>query len=209
MRLYLVRHGQTAWNHEKRAQGHCDTELDSTGIAQAEAVALLFEGVEVDTVHSSDLRRSVQTAERIARAARARLSATAELRERNFGALEGRPYEDVRTAIREKAVQIGCSDFESRPDGGESFHDVWQRLDPFVAALEREAGPQIVVSHGGTLGLLIAKLIDAGPASAKNFRIGNCSVSELLRRDDGSWTLFRLNDCSHLEKSDEGLGIGA
>ena len=209
MRLFLLRHGQTAWNSEKRAQGHCDTELDETGIAQADSIAAFLSTREVGTVHTSDLRRCLQTAERVAAACSAPLIKTPLLRERNFGSLEGRPYDEVRTAIQQKAVQIGCSNFDARPEGGESFQDVWHRLDPFVASLGQEGQVQTVVSHGGTIGLLIAKLIEAGPASARNFRISNCSLTELQRREDNSWTLVRLNDCSHLEKTDEGLGIGA
>ena len=62
MRLYLVRHGQTAWNKEGRAQGHSDTELDEDGRAQARSLVAAFSGVEVRRVLSSDLKRSAETA---------------------------------------------------------------------------------------------------------------------------------------------------
>ena len=66
MRLYLVRHGQTSWNVEQRAQGHTDIPLDEEGIRQADMLGHSFAGVGIDRVLSSDLKRSVQTAEQMA-----------------------------------------------------------------------------------------------------------------------------------------------
>ena len=63
--LVLLRHGQTAWNLEHRAQGHSDVELDDTGHAQAAAVAPYVAGLAPALLWSSDLARARQTAEYI------------------------------------------------------------------------------------------------------------------------------------------------
>ncbi|PMU82891.1 histidine phosphatase family protein, partial [Pseudomonas sp. GW704-F3] len=55
MRLYIVRHGQTAWNLEGRAQGHTDIPLDLHGQRQAARLAERFAGVDVSRVMCSDL----------------------------------------------------------------------------------------------------------------------------------------------------------
>ena len=61
-RLVLLRHGQTAWNAEKRAQGHADIPLDAVGRRQAEKVAPLIAAYSPSLLVSSDLARARQTA---------------------------------------------------------------------------------------------------------------------------------------------------
>ena len=63
MRLYLVRHGQTDWNVQKRAQGHTDRPLDETGLQQAKLVGNAFLDLPVQRILTSDLIRAKQTAD--------------------------------------------------------------------------------------------------------------------------------------------------
>ena len=67
-RLVLVRHGQTAWNLEGRAQGHTDVGLDETGRAQARAMAPYVAAMAPTALWSSDLARARETADRLAEA---------------------------------------------------------------------------------------------------------------------------------------------
>lgn len=63
MRLYLARHGQTEWNVIRRLQGQTETELNASGFEQAKLLRARMEGVELDRVYSSGLKRSRATAE--------------------------------------------------------------------------------------------------------------------------------------------------
>ena len=65
--LYLVRHGETDWNRQRRIQGLTDIPLNDTGRAQAEAAAALIERSEWDLVVSSTLGRARETAAILAR----------------------------------------------------------------------------------------------------------------------------------------------
>ena len=89
MRLYLVRHGQTAWNAEERAQGHSDIPLDHEGLRQAESLGRAFQDRKISLVLCSDLQRAKQTAQPIVEATGARFETTEQLRERGFGDWEG------------------------------------------------------------------------------------------------------------------------
>src|SRR5579885_891994 len=108
MRLYLVRHGQTAWNAQEKAQGHTDVPLDETGKIQAQRLAELLEGSRIDLILTSDLQRSKETAQVIADRFGAPLEATELLRERSFGEWEGLPYTEVGrrfgTAVSDKGL---------------------------------------------------------------------------------------------------------
>ena len=207
MRLYLVRHGQTSWNKEGRAQGHTDTELDEAGRAQAQSLVAAFSGVEVERILSSDLKRCVQTAACVAEATGATVEHLTDLRERCFGALEGSPYEELRQYVSRVSAEQGIEPHMVRAEGGESLHDVALRVENVAAQLDG-GGPTVVVSHGGALGLLISHLVGAAPEVARAFRLANGSITEMERRSDGVWQIVRLNDCSHLEEALEGFGAG-
>lgn len=198
MRLYLVRHGQTAWNNSGRAQGHTDISLDLEGVEQSRRLAFAFEGVLVDLVLSSDLARSVETAMPLAKAVGVPLVKRADLRERSFGEWEGLPFTEVNNRLREKAEKSGISPQEVRPPGGESFLDVWNRLDAVVAMLKQSEDTTVVVSHGGALSLLLAKLIKGTLDTSRAFRFANTGITELERRPEGLFLIVRLSDSDHL-----------
>ena len=60
--IYIVRHGQTNWNLEKRNQGRKDIELNEKGIQQAKETAEKLKDKKFDIVYSSPLKRAMQTA---------------------------------------------------------------------------------------------------------------------------------------------------
>jgi broad specificity phosphatase PhoE len=201
MRLYLVRHGQTAWNNSGRAQGHTDISLDPEGLEQAAKLAVAFEGVIVDRVLSSDLARSVETATPLAKAVGAPLNLNKDFRERCFGEWEGLMFSEVTARLNERAKAMGITNQEVRPPGGESFLDVWKRLDSVYEMLAASDDTTVVVSHGGALSLLLAKLIKGTLDTCRTFRFANTGVTELQRRPDGLFLMVRYSDSSHLGSS--------
>jgi broad specificity phosphatase PhoE len=86
--LFVFRHGETDWNREGRLQGHTDTQLNATGLAQAEALAESLRAHRLDAVVSSDLARAQTTAQIVADALRVPLFIEAGLRETDVGAAE-------------------------------------------------------------------------------------------------------------------------
>ena len=67
MLLYLVRHGETDWNLQRRIQGSTDIPLNDTGREQAAATGRLLARREWDAIYSSPLSRAIETGELIAR----------------------------------------------------------------------------------------------------------------------------------------------
>ncbi|MBL8086763.1 MAG: histidine phosphatase family protein [Chthonomonas sp.] len=197
--LYIVRHGQTAWNLDGRAQGHSDIPLDEEGFQQALQVGMAFEEVPLGLVITSDLQRARQTAEQIAGSARTSMRSTPDLRERSFGRMEGRPYQEIRAAFQLYETDPDCDPLTTRIGDGESLVDVWYRVERFVNELDELAGHIAVVSHGGTCGVLLAQLLGGTHATARSFRFGNTAISEVHRQPDGHWTLTRYADTAHLE----------
>ncbi len=62
LELYIMRHGETQWNHLNKIQGQKDIELNKTGIAQAEKAREEFNKYEFDLIICSPLKRAKQTA---------------------------------------------------------------------------------------------------------------------------------------------------
>ncbi len=203
MRLFLVRHGQTDWNVEQRAQGAVDRPLDETGERQTTALAEAFvrmgEGGEpVARVVSSDLRRSGDTAAAIADACGAELLLEPLLRERSFGTMEGRTYAELRAFFDRESGGDPARRNHVRPPGGESFADLWARL--LLALPGILAGPpgQVLVSHGGTSALLCAMLLGETLEDTPKYRFSNAGITELLL-EGGRGRIVRFDDVGHLE----------
>lgn len=199
MRLYLVRHGQTAWNTEERAQGHTDIPLDETGIKQAAFLSEMLAEEPIQLVLTSDLQRSAMTARSIAERLSVPLEATPLLRERTFGEWEGLPYAEVGRRLGAEVPERGLSAlYEACPPGGESMQMTWERIRPMTERLFQQKENTLVVSHGGTSSLMLSQLIRGDIHTARAFRFHNCAVTELMRRADGTFQLLRFNDTSHL-----------
>jgi 2,3-bisphosphoglycerate-dependent phosphoglycerate mutase len=199
MRLYLVRHGQTAWNAELKAQGHTDIPLDPQGREQAELLGRSFAEISLAEVLSSDLCRSAETAAPIARSCEAALRLDEALRERSFGQYEGLPFSEVTQQMARRALECSLDPYEVCPPGGESMRDVWERLSPVLDLIRESQGPLALVTHGGTCGLLLARLVQGTLATARSFRFANTGVTELERRPDGTFAIVRYNDTAHLQ----------
>ena len=201
MRLYLVRHAQTAWNATERAQGHTDIELDEVGENQCASLGEAFRKIEVSRVLSSDLARSAACGRSIAQATGACLVLDKRLRERAMGEWEGLFYPEFNKLFRAAAGGADPLLLKTRPPGGESLEEVWARIRPVTTELLSSDEPTAVVTHGGTASLLLSQLLKGTIESAKSFRFGNAGITELVRRPDGLMTLVRYNDCCQLDGS--------
>ena len=94
-RWFLVRHGETDWNVEGRAQGQMHVPLNDRGLVQAEAIAARLRPMRFTAAYASDLRRVTQTAEAIMRGRDVPLVTLPALRERGFGEWEGLTFTEM------------------------------------------------------------------------------------------------------------------
>jgi probable phosphoglycerate mutase len=155
-RLFLVRHGESAWNAEGRLQGQADPPLSERGREQARALELP-EGPAV----SSDLTRSTETA---ALAGFAGIPTDPRWRERTLGEWETHLEAEVATPDDMAAFRRG----ELVPPGGEAWPDFQARVAAAAADLTEDT---IVFTHGGCVRALVAEITGAdyrtvaGPAN--------------------------------------------
>ena len=183
MRLFLARHGQTAWNLLGKAQGHSDVPLDETGRLQAMALARGLADSGIERVVASDLLRARETAEALGLPVETR----PELRERSFSEWEGRHYLEV---IADLDALPGDRVFARAP-GGESFADLWERVGGIAEELKAFERTTLVVCHGGLKAVLLARLLEGTLQTARLFKFPNCALTTFGKRNDGSLFLER------------------
>lgn len=146
MRIELIRHGETAYQAEGRYQGRSDVPLSEAGRRALRPAARA-----VETVYVTPLRRTAETAAILFPQA-AQIAVDA-LREMDFGAFEGRNYQEMAEDLAYRAwVDGSCL---GRCPGGESKDAFCGRVCPAFAALVDEAlgrgaAELVIVAHGGT-----------------------------------------------------------
>jgi len=168
--VWLARHGEAAWP-PGAALGWADPPLSSVGDEQARALAARLARRPISTVHSSDLRRALATAEKVAAPHGLAVEVTPDLRELGFGAWEGRELKDLWRERPEEARAWEADIRRTPASFAESVAELERRVAAFAAAL-REAAAELeevaVVAHRGSLAALHATL--RGGDFAASFR---------------------------------------
>ncbi|MDB5423010.1 MAG: histidine phosphatase family protein [Phenylobacterium sp.] len=150
--IYLVRHGQTEFNRERRIQGHVDSPLTGLGVRQAHAVGRLLRDLIREPagwrIVSSPLGRARATAEIIAGLLGGPpVELDPRLMEVSWGASDGRLRDELAAEHPETFGRTGWA-FDA-PTGGESYEAVSARVADWLAGLPPEPGRRLIaVSHG-------------------------------------------------------------
>lgn len=197
-KLLLVRHGETAFNSAHRFQGHTNVELSATGIAQAEKLRDRLAKEKIDLAYASDLKRAVKTAELITSRHKINAISTPELREINYGEMEGLTFDEINRLHPEVANE--CIDWscELKFPGGEGFQEFSKRIQGFSERLNKHAPEQtvLVVAHGGPLRLLLCYLLELELWHWRQFQLDVASLSIVMTYPDVA-IVNLLNDTSH------------
>lgn len=149
--LYLVRHGESQANLERRLAGQFDSPLTPKGMQQAQEVARSLKNVHFDFAFSSDLIRAKETTEIIAAKHNLTVQTNHLLRERQFGHFQNKTYEQVKSEYDKAFDNIShvskLERFKFKPfEDVESDHELVSR---YITILR-----QIAIGHPGKTGLI-------------------------------------------------------
>jgi probable phosphoglycerate mutase len=189
--ITFVRHGNTDFNVEKRAQGHMNNPLNDTGRQQAVYVAKRLAEEQWDILISSDLLRAKETAETIAAALNMPISQfDARLREISRGQIEG--------TIEQERVEKWGADWKLLELGEESMESVRERGMSFVneIAAQHPGKRILVVSHGFLMGQTFKGLMQD---EATGNDLQNTSVTTIAKNGE-RWEYQLYNCIKHYEK---------
>ncbi len=199
-RVIVVRHGETAWNTEKRWQGHLDSPLTPKGVSQAQALARRLARENFSALYCSDLGRACQTAQIISAVTGHRVSPDARLRERNLGIFQGLTTEEIRTtADPDLYERYRTRDPDHVLPGGESIR---QQIERNIACFEELAKKHlgesiVVVTHGGVLSGFFRHVLSLPLNAPRRFEFRNSSLNVFIYRGD-YWILQTWGDVNHL-----------
>lgn len=183
--LYLLRHGETVWNRERRLQGRADSPLTERGIAQvramADRLAAELASAPPSRLVCSPLGRARQSAaivaERLGRPA-THLEVEPRLAEIAFGHWDGLTWEEIQRDHSEEQRRRAADRWNVAVGGGESFAQATERVRPWLLSLEADR-TVVAVCHGA-LGRVIRGLY------------GRLPPTETLALDEPQDAFFRL-----------------
>jgi len=208
--LILIRHAETVANVEGRWVGWGDTGLTERGRAQVEATArrLAQEVQDGVAIYTSPLPRARKTAEGIGQALGLAPIPVEDLREINFGDLDGVTLEEMKTRYPDLYARWrDRADTEYTWPGGEKraefFHRVAAACDRILSRHDR--GTVIVVAHGGTVRACLTHLMPDRLGEWWSYPLSNCGITR-VHIEDGKAQLLALNDVAHLpDRTEERL----
>jgi probable phosphoglycerate mutase len=200
--LIFVRHGVTDWNRLRRFQGQTDIALNADGLDQAERTAAVLGTEKVAAVYSSDLLRTRQTAEPIARALGMPLVVEPGLRERSYGLLEGRTHDELRRDHPEVYQRWRAREPDFVPSGGESLRALHVRVERQIRLLAQKHAHQTVVAvtHGGVLDCIYRIAAGMPIEAPRSVELRNASLNRVFWNGQ-SFSVLSWGEVDHLQPS--------
>jgi probable phosphoglycerate mutase len=187
---WLVRHGETEWARLGRHTGRTDIPLTETGREQARDLGRRLAGASFGLVLTSPLSRAAETADLAGYAES--VVVDDDLREWDYGALEGRLTVDIREDYP------GWSIWTGPWLEGETVEEVGARADRVLARIRAADANVLVFAHGHLLRVLAARWLDLPPASGGLFALGTATVS-ILGRERENPVIETWNEACHLD----------
>ena len=185
-----MRHGETAWNEERRVMGRLEIPLNRKGIAQARRVARLLPDLEVHAIYSSPLKRALDTALILVEQYKIPMKVEPKLTEVAFGRWEGYRFEDLKKD--EAYRRFLRSPLKSAVPGGETIVDIQQRGLKATQRATREIpkGRILLVSHGDVIRAILCHYLRLPLQEFRRLRVDNGSLSVL--EVEGSWAEIKF-----------------
>lgn len=183
-KVYLVRHGETAWTLSGQHTGRTDIPLTERGEHAARELGARLRGLIFTKVLTSPLQRARRTGELAGFGASAEIDP--DLMEWDYGDYEGRRTSDIR------AERPGWRLFEDGCPGGETLADLGTRADRVIDRIRALESDVLVFAHGHLLRILMARWIALPALEARRLYFETASMSVLGYDHDLDEPVIRL-----------------
>ena len=197
--IYLLRHGQTDWNVQKRYLGRSDLGLNTTGIAQAKRLGLAFKSIELTAVISSPLARATETAQILAAHHGLIVKTETGLKELDHGDLEGHFGVNTVRTHPTFTKNWAKNPATTRLPNGETVTECRDRAMRSLESITQEYsatnGPIAIVSHQTVLCAILATLMKLPLNEFKS-----------IKQENGAINLVTMDRVPHTSKP--GLATG-
>ena len=183
--IFLLRHGETAWNKLGRVMGRSQVPLGDDGIQQIKKIAPLVATLKLDAIYTNPLRRAVQTAKVVAAETNLPIRKSEGLNEIAFGDWAGRYFDDlIDDELYRRFIK---SPAKTLLPGGETISDVQRRGLKVIneAAQKVPGGRFLFVSHGDVIRAVLCHYMKLPLNEYRRLRVDNGSLSAL--QTNGRW----------------------
>jgi broad specificity phosphatase PhoE len=200
MEAWLVRHGESTWNHARRFQGAQDAELSARGYEQAEALAAQLVDEEMEAIYTSPLQRARDTAAACGARLGLRPVPLDDLREVGLGDWEGLAVETVVERYGDHYWRWLTAPADHPPSGGEPLDRLQTRIRGALDMIRARhpEGRVLVVTHGGAIAAFLCGCLGLGLNAVWRVRIDNAAVTRIVLP---AGRLLALNDTTHLARA--------
>jgi len=205
--VYLVRHGQTAWNAELIFRGRRDIELNERGKMEASAIAGALRDKNLDAIYASPLTRALETARPLAALLHREITPVQGLNDINYGDWEGVPYDDIKTRYPDILATWEQEPELVRFPHGETLDEVRERAYGVLLELaEKHANESVlIVSHRVVNKVLLCAALGLSTAHFWNIKQDTGCIN-VLEYSNQRFVLCLLNDTCHLRGIADGAG---
>jgi len=204
----MVRHGATVLSAEDRFAGATDVELSDEGREQTRRLAERLSRKKIVAVYASPLGRTVETAQILAAPHHVEVQTRDGLREISHGRWEQMTRRDVEEKFPEEVAEWEKDPYTFAPLGGESGLAVTARALPALLEIVRaHPGDHVlVVSHKGTIRLLLSSLLGFDPRRYRDTLDQNPAALNIVDFKDPSRARLTLfNDTSHYDEAGQAI----
>ncbi len=170
-RIWLVRHGETAWSQAGRHTGRTDVPLTPRGVRQAEMLGRRIGSMRFARVVTSPLSRARETCRLSGQGAAAEPSP--DLVEWDYGRWEGRTGAEIRREVPGWTIWTGAV------PGGETVEQVGERADRVLERVRGASGTVVLFAHGHVLRVLAARWLGLPPRDGRYLGLDTASLSSL------------------------------
>ncbi|GAA0125766.1 MULTISPECIES: alpha-ribazole phosphatase [Clostridium] len=180
MNIYLVRHGETKENKDEKFYGDIDNGLTDYGIYQCEKLRNFLKDKKIDKVYVSEKERTIQTAKEILcdKFNYDEIIRDSRLNERNFGAFEGKKYDELKSEYTKECDEWGKDWIGFKPPEGESYKDMYFRVKSFFQKIIKEDDENVlIVAHSGVIRSIYCYIADDNMELFWKFASKNGDVS--------------------------------
>lgn len=200
MEIYLIRHGETDYNKKRIIQGSgVNSSLNDTGLAQGSAFYEAYKNTDFQTVITSKLKRTHQTAAGFIDAGLL-WEQHEDINEMNWGIYEGKPgTPEMKVKYAEMIEHWNQDNFDWRLEGGESAADLSKRISRFLNHLKtRKEDRLLVCTHGRAMRCIIALMKGQHLRGMEEVSHANTGLYK-VKLEDGKFEILLENDTAHLE----------
>ena len=199
-KLYLIRHAEAEGNLYRRIHGQYNSLITNNGYRQIKALEERFRDIPVDAVYSSDLFRTMTTAQAITRPKGLELHTRADLREINMGDWEDHTFAYIARRDKEQMDLFTQTSPLFQAPNGESFPEVRRRgMAAILDIAARHDGQTVAVfAHGTLIRNTLAEIMGLGVKDAAKVGHSDNTAVTLLEIENGKIRIVFADDNSHL-----------